>query len=73
MDLLTAYLITFGWALVGAVSMGVALAITLKVFTLLNRGVDEWKLIEEGSVPMAIVLGAVILAAGLVVAAAIRP
>ena len=73
MDLLTAYLITFGWALVGAVSMGVALFITLKVFTLLNRGVDEWKLIEEGSVPMAIVLGAVILAAGLVVAAAIRP
>jgi uncharacterized membrane protein YjfL (UPF0719 family) len=72
-DLLTAYLVTFGWALVGSLSMGIALVISLRIFTWLNRGVDEWKLIEEGSIPMAIVLAAVVLAAGIVVAAAIRP
>jgi uncharacterized membrane protein YjfL (UPF0719 family) len=72
-ELLTAYAVTFGWAIVGSLSMGIGLVISLKVFTWLNRGLDEWKLIEEGSVPMAIVLAAVVLAAGLVVAAAIRP
>ena len=72
-ELLTAYAVTFGWAIVGSLSMGIGLVFSLKVFTWLNRGVDEWKLIREGNVPMAIVLAAVVLAAGIVVAAAIRP
>lgn len=72
-ELFTAYAVTFGWAIVGSLSMGVALVVSLKVFTWLNRGVDEWRLIREGSIPMAIVLAAVVLAAGIVVAAAIRP
>lgn len=72
-ELLTAYAVTFGWAIVGSLSMGIGLVISLKVFTWLNRGVDEWKLVREGSIPMAIVLAAVVVAAGIVVAAAIRP
>ena len=73
MDILMAYLITFGWALVGSVSMGIGLVLSLAVFNFLNRGVDEWKLIREGSIPMAIVLAAVVLATGIVVGSAIRP
>ena len=73
MEILTAYLITFGWAVVGSVSMGIGLVLSLTIFNFLNRGVDEWKLIREGSIPMAIVLAAVVLATGIVVGRAIRP
>ncbi len=73
MEILTAYLITFGWALVGSVSMGIGLVLSLTLFNWLNRGVDEWQLIKEGSIAMAIVMASVVLAAGIVVGAAIRP
>ena len=73
MEILTAYLITFGWAVVGSVSMGIGLVLSVAIFNFLNRGVDEWKLIREGSIPMAIVLAAVVLATGIVVGSAIRP
>lgn len=73
MEILLAYLITFGWAVVGSVSMAIALVLSLTIFNFLNRGVDEWKLIREGSIPMAIVLAAVIIATGIVVGNAIRP
>ena len=73
MEIFRAYLITFGWAVVGSLSMGVGLIVTLWVFSIFTRDVDEWKLIKEGNVPMSIVLGAVIIACGLVVASAIRP
>ncbi|MEE8554369.1 MAG: DUF350 domain-containing protein, partial [bacterium] len=56
MEILTAYLITFGWALVGSVSMGIGLVLSLTIFNWLNRGVDEWQLIKEGSIAMAIVM-----------------
>ena len=73
MEILIAYLITFGWALVGSISMAIALVLSLTIFNFLNRGVNEWKLIQEGSIPMSIVLAAVILATGIVVGNAIRP
>ncbi len=73
MEILTAYLITFGWAVVGSVSMGIGLVLSVAIFNFLNRGVDGWKLIREGSIPMAIVLAAVVLATGIVVGSAIRP
>ncbi len=72
-ELLLAYAATFGWALVGSLSMGMGLAVALTFFNWSTRGVDEWKLIKEGSIPMALVLGAVVVACGLVVASAIRP
>lgn len=72
-ELATAYLITFGWAIVGSVGMGLGLAITLKLFTLLTPGVDEWKMVKEGNIPIGIILASVVIACGIVVAAAIRP
>ena len=73
MEILSAYVITFGWALVGSISMGLGLAVMLFVFTHLTPQVDEWKLIREGSIPMAMIMAAVIIACGIVVASAIRP
>ena len=73
MEILFAYVVTFGWAIVGSVSMGLGLVVSLFVFTHLTPGIDEWKLVREGSIPMAIILAAVIIACGVVVASAIRP
>lgn len=72
-DIASAYLITFGWAIVGSLGMGIGIIITLKLFTLSTRSIDEWALIKEGNVPMAIILAAVILSLGIVVSAAIHP
>ncbi len=71
--ILKAYAITLGWALVGALSMGVALIVTLRIFTLSTREVDEWKLVKDGNIPIAIIMGSVAVSCGLVVAACVRP
>ena len=71
-DLLKAYAITFGWALIGSISMGTGVLISLKMVFFLNREVDEWKLIRDGSIPMAIIIAALILSLGLVVASVTR-
>jgi uncharacterized membrane protein YjfL (UPF0719 family) len=68
-----AYLVTFGWAIVGSIAMGIGIIIALKLFTLSTRKIDEWELIKQGNIPMAIILGALIVSLGLVVSTAIRP
>jgi uncharacterized membrane protein YjfL (UPF0719 family) len=73
MEIFTAYAITFGWALVGSIGMGLGVIVALKMFTLSTPKVDEWELIRQGNIAMAIVLAAVIIAAGVVVAGAIHP
>lgn len=72
-ELFKAYSITFGWAIVGSIAMGIGIVIALKLFTLATREVDEWKLVKEGNVPIAIILASVIVSLGIVVAAAIHP
>ncbi len=72
-DIVIAYLITFGWAIVGSVSMGLGIIITIKLFDLSTRDVDEWELIKQGNMAMAVILGSVIVSLGIVVAAAIHP
>jgi len=72
-NILYAYLVTFGWALVGSVAMGVGIIITLKLFDLSTRKVDEWELIQQGNLAMAIVLASVIISLGIVVSSAIHP
>jgi uncharacterized membrane protein YjfL (UPF0719 family) len=66
MEILTQYLITFGWALTGAVSMAVALGIAVKIFNLLSP-INEWEQLEKGNVSVAIVMAAVIIGVSLVV------
>jgi uncharacterized membrane protein YjfL (UPF0719 family) len=68
-----AYLITFGWAIVGSISMGLGIIITLKMFTWSTKEVDEWDLIKKGNMAMAVILAAVVVSLGIVVAAAIKP
>lgn len=70
-ELLVLYLQTFGWALVGTVSMGLGLIITLKLFTLSTTSIDEWKEIREKNMAMAVVLAAIILSLAIVVSSVI--
>jgi len=72
-EIFRAYLITFGWAVVGSVSMGLGIIIALKLFTLSTREVDEWELVKQGNIPIAIILASVVLSLGWVIAAAISP
>lgn len=72
-EILTAYAVTFGWAIVGSISMGLGIIIALKLFTLSTRNIDEWELVRQGNIPMAIILAAVVISLGLVIAAAVHP
>ena len=70
MEILFEYLVAFGWGLVGAVTMAISLVLLLKIFTWLTP-VDEWAELRNGNVGIAIVMGAVIIAFGLVISAAL--
>jgi uncharacterized membrane protein YjfL (UPF0719 family) len=65
------WVLTLCWALVGALSMALALAILLKVFSKLTP-IEEWEEIRKGNMAVAVVLGAAIIAFALVVGSAIR-
>ncbi len=72
-QILSAYAITFGWAIVGSVSMGLGIIIAVKLFETFNPRVDEWQLIREGNIGMAIVLAAVIIAVAIVISHTVQP
>ena len=67
------YLVTVGWAIAGAISMGIGLGVALKVFTALTPKLDEMEELRKGNLAVAIVLAAVIVAMGAVVAVTIMP
>lgn len=64
--ILEQYLITFGWAVTGAISMAVALSILVKIFSWITP-IDEWEEIKRGNIGVAIILTAVIIGTALVV------
>ncbi len=72
-EIVHAYLITLGWAVVGSLAMGIGIILTLKMFTLSTREVDEWQLVKDGNVPIAIILASVIISLGVVVASIVHP
>ena len=73
LDVLWAYAVTFGWAVTGSISMGLGIIIALKMFTISTRKVDEWELIKQGNIAMAIILAAVVISLGIVIASAVHP
>lgn len=68
-----AYAVTFGWAIVGSIAMAIGNIIVLKLFDLSTPKVDEWELIKQGNVPIAIVFASMILALGYVIGSCVRP
>ena len=71
--LLVQYAVTVGWAIAGAVSMGIGLGVALKIFTLLTPKLNEMDELRKGNVAVAIVLAAVVLAMAVVVAVTVMP
>ncbi len=71
--MLLQYLVTMGWAVAAAVSMGIGLAVALKVFNVLTPKIDEIEEIKKGNMAVAVVLAAVVLAMAIVVALTIMP
>ena len=67
------YLVTVGWAIAGAISIGIGLGVALRVFTALTPKLDEMEELRKGNWAVAIVLAAVILAMGAVIVVAILP
>ena len=67
------YLKAIGWAVAGGIGMGLGLIISLKIFTMLTKDVDEWALVKANNVPIGIVLGCVVLGTSLVIALCAKP
>ena len=70
--LLLDYLKTFGWGVIGAITMAVSLWILLRVFTWLTP-VDEWEELKKGNLGIAIVMAAVIVGFAIVIASMVAP
>ena len=70
--ILQQYLITFGWALTGAISMAVALSILVAIFARITP-IDEWEEIRKGNISVAIVLAAIIIGTALVIGLTVMP
>ncbi|MCK5211422.1 DUF350 domain-containing protein [Candidatus Parcubacteria bacterium] len=71
-SILEQYLITFGWALTGAISVALSLGIALKVFDWLTP-INEWEEIKKGNMGVAMILSALILGTALVIGLTIMP
>jgi len=70
MNIVNEYLITFGWAITGAISMAVALPFTLRIFSKLTP-IQEWEEVKKGNLGVSIIMATVIIATAIVVAFAI--
>ncbi|MEI6040490.1 MAG: DUF350 domain-containing protein [Candidatus Berkelbacteria bacterium] len=72
MEILTQYLITFGWGLTGAITMAIALPVLLWVFDKFTP-INEWEEIKKGNIGVSLILVALIIGFAIVMAVSILP
>ena len=60
-----------GWAVLSALLMGVGTGLGVKFFDMMTPGLDEMEEQRKGNIAVAIVVAAVILAIGIVMATAL--
>ena len=72
MSIFNQYLITFGWAITGAISMAIALGILVKVFSWITP-IDEWEEIKKGNIGVSVIMAAIILGTALVIGLTVMP
>ncbi|MFC1598959.1 DUF350 domain-containing protein [Patescibacteria group bacterium] len=70
--ILKQYLITFGWALTGAISMAISLGIMLKVFTWITP-INEWEEIKNKNWGVVALLSVVVISTAIVIGITIMP
>ena len=71
--ILRQYLITIGWAITGAIAMALSIALALRLYNVLTPGLNEMEELREGNMAVAMVMAAVVIAMGLVVAVTVIP
>ena len=69
---LSNFLWFFGYAIAGAIAMGLSLAIFVTLWARITP-IDEWEELRKGNMAVAVVLAASIIAFGLVIASAVHP
>lgn len=72
MQIFREYLITFGWAITGAISMAISLGILVKVFSWITP-INEWEEIKSGNKSVAMILSSVILGTAIVIGLTLMP
>ena len=72
MQIFKEYLITFGWAITGAISMAISLGILVKVFSWITP-INEWEEIKNDNKGVALILCSVILGTALVIGLTLMP
>lgn len=72
MELWLDYLKTFGWGIVGAITMAVSLWILLRIFTWLTP-IDEWEELKKGNLGVAILMAAVVIGFAIVIGFMVAP
>lgn len=70
--ILKQYLITFGWALTGAVSMAISLGLMLKIFSWITP-INEWEEIKNKNWGVVALLAIVIISTTAVIIVTIMP
>lgn len=70
--ILTQYVITIGWAIAGAVSMALSLAILIAIFSKLTP-INEWEEIKKGNMAVAIIMASVLIGGAIVISVTILP
>ena len=60
-----------GWAFLSALLMGVGTGLGVRFFDMITPGLDEMEELRKGNIAVAIVIAAVILAIGFVMATAL--
>lgn len=70
--ILEQYLITFGWAITGAMSMALALSLLVKVFMWITP-IDEWEEVKKGNIGVSIIIASVIIGTALVIGLTVMP
>ena len=72
MELITNYLYMFGYGIVAAITMSVAMSLLIFVWNRITP-IDEWEEIKKGNIAVAIILASVILGFSIVLASALMP
>lgn len=62
----------FGYAIAGAVAMGIAMTIFVAIWARITP-IDEWEELKKGNMAVAVVVGAAIIGFAIVVASAVHP
>ncbi len=63
--------LAIAWSIVASIGFAAAIAIGLKVFSVLTPGLNEWEELKKGNMSVAILWSAFVIAVGIVVVAVV--